>query len=155
MKTKILKAKKAANFLPSAENEIFNSIPQSLINRVTSSDLAIIANLINNSYHKGKIAATPKGISGAGDCIYVEKTEKLIPISVLEQIQVTCELLSENIDCTGSAKHSVHFNEVYATEIGKRIDSMEAHNCDMQKIKTHKVVRTSVTKYALDATEKC
>ena len=62
---KINRAQKITKVLPMASAVIWGSIPDSLINTLTSKELALVIDALNNHWHKA-VAHTEKRIVGDG-----------------------------------------------------------------------------------------
>lgn len=82
---KINRANKIAPFLPMADGEIWESIPQSLIEGLTGKQLAELKKALNHHWHKA-VAFASKGGQVIDDCLW--RNDKLTPLAAIDAIQV-------------------------------------------------------------------
>lgn len=113
-------------------------------------------NVANMSYQDGKNSALPKGLSMTDNCIYINATETLIPVSILGKIVATKSTVKTRVDCTGSAKHYYNYSTVYYSGNDKPImDRLEAYDADVNNTETYYIDTQYKTVYRLDCAENC
>lgn len=79
MSIKINRALKQCGFRPMQESEILSSVPQILMDRLTSKELASVMQALNTHWHKAQ-AAKEQAIISEG-CIWSEQHGKLLDLS--------------------------------------------------------------------------
>ncbi len=136
------------------ERNLLNGFPTAKTS-LTGVQYGQVMNVANMSYRDGKNTALPKGISMAEDCIYIDNSNQLIPVDVLQKIKVIKSTEKTKIDCTGSSKHYINYNNVYYSDGRKLLDRLEAYHADLNKTPTYYIKIDNITKYMLDEVEKC
>jgi len=82
---KINRANKLSPNLPTANAEIWDSIPQSLIYSLTSRQLAAVKKALDHHWHKA-VAFANKGGEVVDECLW--RNGKLIPLAAIDAIQI-------------------------------------------------------------------